>query len=48
MASEYKAVCGRYARRDAAPRSATQAPAAPSAADAVKEGASQLRKLFGR
>lgn len=48
MASEYKAICGRYARRDAAPSSAAQAPAAPSAADAVKEGASQLRKLFGR
>jgi len=24
------------------------APAAPSAADAVKEGANQLRRLFGR
>lgn len=48
MASEYKAVCARYAR--AASESAK--PAAPSAADAVKsgvkEGASQLRKLFGR
>lgn len=48
MSSEYKAICGRYASRDAATRSAAQTPAAPSAADAVKEGASQLRKLFGR
>jgi hypothetical protein len=53
MASEYKAICGRYARRGAedSPAAAAQ-PAAPSAADTVKsgvkEGASQLRKLFGR
>ena len=45
MASEYKEICGRYARRSAeAPKPA----AAPTASDAVKEGASQLRKLFGR
>jgi hypothetical protein len=48
MASEYKAVCARYA--SAASESAK--PAAPSAADTVKsgvkEGASRLRKLFGR
>jgi len=59
MASEYKEVCQRYARRDpdeqpaaAAAQQAQQqqpaAPAAPSAADAVKEGANQLRRLFGR
>ena len=45
MASEYKEVCQRYASREAeAPKPA----AAPTAGDAVKEGASQLRKLFGR
>lgn len=54
MASEYKFVCGKYAsaqggQRTAAPAAAAPTPpAAPTAADAVKEGASQLRKLFGR
>jgi hypothetical protein len=55
MASEYKDVCGRYASRGAEQPAAAAAPqqkpgaaATPSAADAVKEGASQLRKLFGR
>lgn len=55
MSSEYKAVCGKYASRGAeqptaaaAPQQKPAAPAAPSAADAVKEGANQLRKLFGR
>ncbi len=56
MASEYKEVCGKYARREDAERPAAAAAqqqkpgaaATPSAADAVKEGASQLRKLFGR
>jgi hypothetical protein len=59
MASEYKAVCQRYASRqsDEEPAAAAAqqakeeqpaAPAAPSAADAVKEGANQLRRLFGR
>lgn len=52
MESEYKAVCARYASRSAEERPAAAAPAkpaaAPTAADAVKEGASQLRKLFGR
>jgi len=72
MASEYKAVCQRYASGDvgsdaggassAAAKSQSQAqsqaqsqqkdasgaPAAPSATDVVKEGANQLRKLFGR
>jgi hypothetical protein len=46
MASEYKDVCARYASRGA--ETAKPAPAAPTAADAVKEGASALRKLFGR
>lgn len=45
MASEYKEVCGRYASRSA---EAQKPAAAPTASDAVKEGASQLRKLFGR
>jgi hypothetical protein len=49
MSSEYKPICGRYARRGAEEKPAA---AAPSAADTVKsgvkEGASQLRKLFGR
>ena len=59
MASEYKEVCSRYASRqsDEEPAAAAAqqakeeqpaAPAAPSAADAVKEGANQLRRLFGR
>lgn len=59
MASEYKAVCQRYASRQSdeepAAAAAQQAqqeqpatPAVPSAADAVKEGANQLRRLFGR
>lgn len=56
MSSEYKAICQQYARRapddGQRPARAQQqqpaAPAAPTAADAVKEGANQLRKLFGR
>jgi hypothetical protein len=52
MASEYKAVCARYASRGSedAPAAATapKEQKAPTASDAVKEGASQLRKLFGR
>lgn len=52
MASEYKEVCARHAGRDAGaqkPAAAQQKPAAaPTAGDAVKEGANQLRKLFGR
>lgn len=45
MASEYKEVCQRYARRET---EAQKPAAAPTASDAVKEGASRLRKLFGR
>ena len=45
MASEYKEVCQRYARRET---EAQKPAAAPTASGAVKEGASQLRKLFGR
>jgi hypothetical protein len=74
MASEYKAVCQRYASGDTGgdaggassaaatsqaqsqgqsqsqsqQKDASGAPAAPSATDVVKEGANQLRKLFGR
>ena len=52
MASEYKEVCQRYARREPDEQPAagaeSQKPAAPSAADAVKEGAGALRRLFGR
>jgi hypothetical protein len=58
MASEYKEVCQKYAGRrsggdEPRPAAAQQqqqpaAPAAPSAADTIKEGANQLRKLFGR
>jgi len=56
MSSEYKAICGRYASPGSGERPAAAAPAkpasAPTAADAVKsgvkEGANQLRKLFGR
>ncbi len=57
MASEYKAVCQKFARRapeDEQPSAAAAAqqqpaaPAAPTATDAIKEGANQLRKLFGR
>jgi len=55
MSSEYKDICGRYARRDAEPQPAAaaakqedSAPVAPSAADVVKEGAGALRRLFGR
>ena len=72
MASEYKAVCQRYASgdsggddgaaaqsrsqsqspaqsgRDAQQKDASGAPAAPSPADLVKDGANKLRSLFGR
>jgi hypothetical protein len=65
MASEYKAVCQKYASAGggdsgaAAPsqpgaqgqqqqQDASGAPAAPSATDMVKDGANQLRRLFGR
>lgn len=52
MASEYKEVCARYASRGTEERpaaaAAPAAPAAPTAADVVKDGASALRKLFGR
>jgi hypothetical protein len=53
MNSEYKAVCQRHASRRTEERPAAAAApakpaAAPTAADAVKEGANQLRKLFGR
>jgi len=54
MSSEYGEFCGRYASRKAresaaaADKQQDAAPAAPSAADAVKEGANQLRRLFGR
>jgi len=51
MASEYKAVCARHAGAASA-EPAKPAAAAPSASDTVKsgvkEGANQLRKLFGR
>jgi hypothetical protein len=53
MASEYKAVCQKYASRGAAGSTPAAAPAkpqeaaTPSASDAVKEGTRALRKLFG-
>lgn len=50
MSSEYKPVCAKYAGKFAesqrAPAKSPQ-PSAPSATDAVKEGAKSLRKLFG-
>jgi uncharacterized protein DUF3617 len=45
MASEYQAICSRHASRAAEEQKPA---AAPTASGAVKEGASQLRKLFGR
>jgi len=51
MASEYKAVCQKYASRGASSAPATSAkpqePAAPAASDPIKEGTRALRKLFG-
>jgi hypothetical protein len=49
MSSEYKAICAKHADSFAQPSRAAAKPAAPSAADSVKEGArGVLKNLFGR
>ena len=51
MSSEYKPICAKYSGGFAQPQRAAvkpAAPAAPSAADAVKEGTRALKNLFGR
>jgi hypothetical protein len=48
MSSEYKPICAKYTGGFAQPQRAAAKPAAPSAADAVKEGTRALKNLFGR